>query len=62
VRQLQVTLFVLALVAFIAALFVTGTEMGDILWRGGVAVLLLDLVCIKLWPASPASARSTGVA
>jgi len=59
-RLLQVTLFIFALVAFVAATFFAGTEMGDILWRAGVAVLLLDLVCLKLWPASPASAPGTG--
>ncbi len=54
-RVMQVGLFVLAVLAFLGALLAVGSELGDILWRVGVAVLLLDLVAMKLWP-------STGVA
>lgn len=55
-RQLQVGIFFLAVVAFIAALFFIGSDTGGDLWRGGVAALLVDLVLMKLWPARPASA------
>ena len=54
-RQLQVALFTLAVVAFVAAIFFVGDMMGDTLWRAGVAALLVDLVCVKLWPAAPRS-------
>jgi hypothetical protein len=47
-RILQVALFEIGLVAFIAALFFIGSENGDMLWRAGLAVLLVDLVYIKL--------------
>jgi hypothetical protein len=50
-RQLQVAIFILGLLAFVVALFFVGGEMGDILWRLGIAALLLDLVCLKLWPS-----------
>jgi hypothetical protein len=35
----------------VAALFFIGNEMGDTLWRAGIAILLLDLACMQLWPA-----------
>ncbi len=48
-RYFQVFLFVLALLAFVAAAFFIGSDTGDALWRGGGAALLLDIVCIMLW-------------
>jgi len=53
VRKIQIILFWLGALSFIAAAFCTGTVAGDALWRAGMAVLLGDLVCMKLWP-SPA--------
>ncbi len=50
-KVMQVGLFVVGLLAFVGALFAAGSELGDILWRAGVAVLLLDLVAMKLWPS-----------
>jgi hypothetical protein len=50
-RYLQIFVFVVGLAALIAALFFVGTGTGDTLWRVGVATLLLDVVCIMLWPA-----------
>jgi hypothetical protein len=49
-RNLQVVLLVLAVISFIVSIFFAGAVMGDIFWRAGMAILLLDLVCIKLWP------------
>jgi len=51
-RILQVFLFFVGLAAFIAAIFFIGANTGDTLWRAGVATLLLDVVCVMLWPAS----------
>ena len=51
-RTLQLVLFGIGVVSFLAALFFIGADEGDTLWRLGVATLLLDLVCIKLWPTS----------
>ncbi len=59
-RIVQVGLFILAVLAFVGALFAAGSELGDILWRGGVAVLLLDLVAMKLWPTFTAPDRPAG--
>lgn len=55
-KALQIALFVLAVAAFLAALVAAGTDLGDIFWRAGMALLLSDLVVMKLWPAP--SARS----
>ena len=52
-RTLQFVLFGIGVVAFLTAIFFIGSENGDTLWRLGIAVLLLDMVCIKLWPALP---------
>lgn len=49
-RYLQVIIFIVAILAFITALFFIGSDTGDVLWRMGVAFLLFDIVCIMLWP------------
>jgi len=53
-RRLQVGLFVLALLLLLASLAFVGGVAGDALWRAGMAVLLVDLVCMRLWPSVPA--------
>jgi hypothetical protein len=55
-RRFQISLFVLAVLSFIAAAVCTGTLAGDALWRAGMALMLGDFVCMKLWP-SPAPLR-----
>jgi hypothetical protein len=52
-RYLQVVLFFCAALSLIIALFFAGTVMGDIMWRVGIAILLLDVVCIMLWRNKP---------
>ncbi len=49
-RYLQIIIFIVAIISFITALFFIGSNAGDVLWRLGVAFLLLDIVCIMLWP------------
>lgn len=51
-RTLQIGIFILGALAFLAALAVAGTDLGDILWRAGIALMLVDLVVMKLWPAT----------
>jgi len=48
--------------SFVTAAFFTGTIAGDALWRAGMAALLGDLVCLKLWPspAKPKPAAQSG--
>lgn len=53
-RRFKVGLFVLALLLLVASPAFVGGVAGDALWRAGVAVLLVDLVCMRLWPSVPA--------
>jgi len=61
-RKFQVTIFVLGVLSFVTAAFFTGTIAGDALWRAGMAAMLGDLVCLKLWPspAKPKPAAQSG--
>ena len=48
-RNLQIVLFVIAILSFIISLIYVGSVTGDILWRAGIAILLVDVVFIMLW-------------
>lgn len=50
-RTLQVAVFVLGVGAFLASALFIGQGIGDTLWRTGVAAMLIDAVCTRLWPA-----------
>jgi hypothetical protein len=52
-RNLQFVLFGIGVLAFLAAAFFIGTDDGNSLWKIGIAMLLLDVVCIQLWPVKP---------
>lgn len=54
-RTFQVVMFVLGIVSFLAAVPFVGQDMGNTLWRAGVAIMLIDLVCAKLWPGTKAT-------
>ncbi len=56
-RWLQITVFLLGIVAFLTSLFFIGSQTGEDLWRAGVAFMLGDAVLILLWPR--ASQRSS---
>lgn len=57
-RVLERGLFILGVVAFLASAVAVGTALGDVLWRACVALMLIDLVLIQLWPgSSPADAK-----
>jgi hypothetical protein len=60
VRKFQIIVFVLGALSFIAAAFCTGKIAGDALWRAGMAAMLGDLVCMKLWPTSASPSVSGG--
>lgn len=49
-RYLQIVILAIAVIGFIVAVFFAGSGTGDIMWRAGIAILLLDVVCIMLWP------------
>lgn len=50
-RLFQIILFLVAALLFVSALFFIGSDTGLDLWRAGVAILLIDVVCLMLWPA-----------
>ena len=51
-RQSQIVVFVLGAAALIGAVCFIGKDMGDTLWRAGMAALLFDVVYIQLWPSA----------
>ena len=55
-RILEIVSFFVALTALIAALVTAGTALGDIFWRAGIAVLLVDIVMMMIWPRSQSPA------
>ena len=54
-RTLQIILFVAGALSFLGAVLSIGDELGDILWRLGIAIMLTNLCLIKLWPSRGAS-------
>ena len=50
-RLFQIILFLVAVLSLFTALFFIGSDTGLDLWRSGVAILLIDVVCLMLWPA-----------
>lgn len=51
-RIFQIVVFVLASVSFLMALYYTGTQTGESLWKGGMAGMIGDIVLILLWPTA----------
>jgi hypothetical protein len=49
-RIFQIAVFVLASLSFLAALYYTGTNAGESLWKGGMAGMISDGVLLLLWP------------
>jgi hypothetical protein len=50
-RTFQLALFVLGAAAFLVSLAFAGGWIGDTLWRAGIALMVTDLVVMRLWPA-----------
>ena len=50
-RQIQVGIFLLGVLSFLASIFFVGQEMGDVLWRTGVAAMLTAIAFVQLWPS-----------
>lgn len=57
-RTLAVALFGLGVAALLAAIPFVGAVAGDALWRAGVATLLVDVVCLQLWPGMKAEGQA----
>jgi hypothetical protein len=58
-RQVQIGIFTLGVISFVAAVLFIGDDTGDVLWRFGVCTMLVDLVLVKLWPSLSAPPPST---
>ncbi len=52
-RTIQVGLLILATLVLIFAAVNWTTIIGLILWRVGIAMLLVDIVALMLWPTKP---------
>lgn len=50
-RVVQITLFTLGVLAMLGSIPFIGSGTGDTLWRAGVALFLMDIACIMLWPS-----------
>ena len=51
-RRVQIVLFALGMASLIGALFFIGENTGEDLWKAGIALMLVDVVCIQLWPST----------
>jgi hypothetical protein len=54
-RNLQIAIFILGVLAFLGSAAFIGLGMGDTLWRTGVAAMLVDAIFTRLWPGGKAS-------
>ncbi|NLI48597.1 MAG: hypothetical protein GX414_15960 [Acidobacteria bacterium] len=52
-RRIQIALFILGILVLLGSLSFIGGGVGDTLWRAGVAIFLMDIACIMLWPGPP---------
>jgi len=48
-RTIQVVIFAIGVLSFLISALYIGQEMGDTLWRVGVAAMLIDLAYMRLW-------------
>ena len=51
-RKFQMTVYILGAASLIASAFDIGPDSGGFLYKTGIAVLLLDIGCIQLWPSA----------
>jgi hypothetical protein len=51
-RQAQIILFILGAASLIASAFGLGKDYGETLYNAGIAILLIDIVFILLWPSA----------
>jgi len=50
-RLSQIVIFILGAVSLIASAFGIGKDYGETFYNAGIALLLLDVVYILLWPS-----------
>ena len=51
-RQAQIILFILGAASLIASAFGLGKDYGETLYNAGIAMLLIDIVFIQVWPSA----------
>jgi len=51
-RQAQIILFIVGAVSLIASAFGLGKDYGETLYNTGIAILLIDIVFIQLFPSA----------
>jgi hypothetical protein len=51
-RSFQIALFILGTASMVGSAFGIGKEFGETLFNAGIALLLIDVVCIQLWPSA----------
>ena len=51
-KRVQITVFILGAAALIGSAFGMGKDFGETLYKTGIAFLLIDVVCILLWPSA----------
>ncbi len=51
-RQIQIVLFIVGAASLIASAFGLGKDYGETLYNAGIAILLIDIVFIQLWPSA----------
>ena len=51
-RLLQIVFFILGAASLITSAFGVGKDYGETLYNTGIALLLLDVVFIQLWPSA----------
>jgi len=49
-RQAQIILFIIGAASLIASAFGLGKDYGETLYNAGIAILLIDIVSLQLWP------------
>ncbi|MFQ5506309.1 MAG: hypothetical protein ACE5F1_16190 [Planctomycetota bacterium] len=50
-RKLQLIVFGIGIVAYLAAAANAGSELDNILWKTGIAAMATDVAMLLLWPA-----------
>jgi len=51
-RQTQIILFIVGATSLIASAFGLGKDYGETFYNAGIAILLIDIVFIQLWPSA----------
>lgn len=51
-RKAQIILFIAGAASLLASAFGLGKDYGETFYNAGIAILLIDLVFIQLWPTT----------